>query len=68
MRLWKFLYWISKLNFNEVKIMKYCNYMRMWRQDMEEDDIFNADCDGECEACCYCEEIKTARERWSKKN
>jgi hypothetical protein len=26
--------------------MKFCNYMEMWRKDMEEDDISNADCDG----------------------
>ena len=43
--------------------MKFCNYMEMWRKDMEEDDISNADCDGDCEGCCYCEEIKTDRER-----
>lgn len=43
--------------------MRFCNCMEMWRKDMEEDDISNADCDGDCEGCCYCEEIKTDRER-----
>lgn len=43
--------------------MRFCNCMEMWRKDMEEDDISNADCNGDCEGCCYCEEIKTDRER-----
>lgn len=42
--------------------MRFCNCMEMWRKDMEEDDISNADCDGDCEGCCYCEEIKTDRD------
>lgn len=47
--------------------MKYCNYMEMWCSDMDEDDISNADCYGDCEVCCYCEEIKTERERLREK-
>ena len=47
--------------------MKYCNYMEMWCSDMDDDDISNADCYGDCEGCCYCEEIKTERERLREK-
>lgn len=38
--------------------MKWCNLMNMWCSDMNEADIETADCDGECECCCECEDIK----------
>lgn len=56
-----------KSEIEEVEIIRFCNCMEMWRKDMEEDDISNADCDGDCEGCCYCEEIKTDRERMREK-
>ncbi len=38
--------------------MKWCELMNMWCSDMDEEDIKNADCDGDCEYCCYCENVK----------
>lgn len=40
--------------------MKWCNLMKMWCNDMDEEDIENADCDGECEVCCECEDVKSS--------
>lgn len=38
--------------------MKWCNLMNMWCSDMDNDDIENVDCDGECDGCCECEDVK----------
>lgn len=38
--------------------MKWCNLMNKWCSDMDNDDIENVDCDGECDGCCECEDVK----------
>lgn len=40
--------------------MNWCSLMKMWCSDMEDEDIKNADCDGECEYCCECENVKVS--------
>ena len=37
--------------------MKWCNVMNMWCSDMDDEDIDNACCDGQCYRCEECEEI-----------
>ena len=31
--------------------MKWCKVMNMWCSDMDEEDIDNVGCDGECDNC-----------------
>ena len=37
--------------------MKWCNLMNMWCSDMDDEDIENANCNGNCRWCEECEEI-----------
>lgn len=37
--------------------MKWCGYMNMWCNDMDEEDMEFAGCDGECNCCDDCEEV-----------
>ena len=38
--------------------MKWCKKMNMWCSDMDDDDIENLSCDGECDSCYECEDVK----------
>lgn len=40
--------------------MKWCNEINMWCSDMDKEDIENASCDGECDGCSECEDIKSS--------
>ena len=38
--------------------MKWCEIMNMWCSDMDDEDIENCNCDGDCECCEYCDDVK----------
>ena len=38
--------------------MKWCNVMNMWCSDMDNEDAENAGCDGNCNGCEECEDVK----------
>lgn len=38
--------------------MRWCSAMNMWCSDMDEEDVDNIGCDGECYACELCEEVE----------
>lgn len=38
--------------------MKWCNLMMMWCSDMDDEDLENCICDGDCSDCYYCEDVK----------
>ena len=37
--------------------MKWCNVMNMWCSDMDDEDVENLGCNGNCKGCEECEEI-----------
>ena len=38
--------------------MKWCKAMNMWCSDMDEEDVENTGCDGNCNGCDECEDVK----------
>ena len=38
--------------------MKWCKAMNMWCSDMDEEDVENSGCDGNCNGCDECEDVK----------
>lgn len=38
--------------------MNWCEVMNMWCSDMDEEDVENCNCDGDCECCGFCTDIK----------
>ncbi len=39
--------------------MWWCSATNMWCSDMDEEDIDNANCNGDCDVCSDCEDIKS---------
>lgn len=37
--------------------MKWCNLMNMWCSDMDEEDLDNAGCEGDCKSCDECDDV-----------
>ena len=38
--------------------MKWCSIMNMWCSDIDEEDMANIGCDGDCRHCEECEEVQ----------
>lgn len=49
---------IDSLLFKRNGQMKWCNLMMMWRSDLDDEDLENCICDGDCSDCYYCEDVK----------
>ena len=42
----------------EEQLMKWCSLINMWCSDMDDEDIYNIGCDGDCRRCEECEEVE----------